>query len=354
MLQQIQQISVTLTGDGSSTSFTWFDSSIPTNVSIQITPVPLSSLVTDGIGNITITTSSPIPNATMETFIINLFYSSNRSFNPLPVALGGMPLPVQTVPGFTVATTGTVSVSNFPATQPISATSLPLPTSAATDASLTNGNQKTQVTNFPASQPISGTISTTQGTTPWTTQDAADGTSGAASPLKILQVGGSDGANLYPCAATLKGIQGIRAIAVQELKDSGRTYLSLTADTITAPTTEALSIFTYNKGGTSTTGQTEYTVTSGKIFRLQSITAEMQSGSGSQTFKIRLRSAATVAAASPIIWMGTAMGANGVTIPLSANFPDGIEIAAGQQIGVSLLSTNASNSVTYCLNGFEY
>ena len=60
---------------------------------------------------------------------------------------------------------GSVTVSNFPATQTVagtvtanagtgtfavSAATLPLPTGAATDASLTNGNQKTQVTALPA------------------------------------------------------------------------------------------------------------------------------------------------------------------------------------------------------------
>lgn len=48
-----------------------------------------------------------------------------------------------------------VAVSNFPATQPVSAASLPLPSGAATSANQTNGSQQTQVTNFPATQPVS-------------------------------------------------------------------------------------------------------------------------------------------------------------------------------------------------------
>jgi hypothetical protein len=57
-----------------------------------------------------------------------------------------------------VAVQGTASVfahvENFPATQPVSATSLPLPTGAATSAIQTNGSQVTQVSNFPASQTV--------------------------------------------------------------------------------------------------------------------------------------------------------------------------------------------------------
>ena len=46
---------------------------------------------------------------------------------------------------FTVS--GSVAVTNFPAIQPISATSLPLPTGAATSANQTNGTQTTQINN---------------------------------------------------------------------------------------------------------------------------------------------------------------------------------------------------------------
>lgn len=60
-----------------------------------------------------------------------------------------------------VPISGTIAVSNFPATQPVSAVSLPLPTGSATSANQTNGTQQTQVTNFPATQPVSGTVTAT-------------------------------------------------------------------------------------------------------------------------------------------------------------------------------------------------
>lgn len=79
------------------------------------------------------------------------------SSNPLPVS-------------------GSVSVSNLPATQPISATALPLPTGAATQTTLASiltaiGSpiQETggtvSVGNFPATQPVSGTVAVS-GTVP--------------------------------------------------------------------------------------------------------------------------------------------------------------------------------------------
>jgi hypothetical protein len=64
---------------------------------------------------------------------------------------------------------GAVSVLNFPATQPISATSLPLPTGAASEATLTslNGKLPSALVSdrlkvdvaFPATQVVSGTVS---------------------------------------------------------------------------------------------------------------------------------------------------------------------------------------------------
>lgn len=62
----------------------------------------------------------------------------------------------------TQTVSGAVSVSNFPATQPISAAALPLPTGAATSSNQTNGTQVTQVSNFPATQPVSGTVTAVQ------------------------------------------------------------------------------------------------------------------------------------------------------------------------------------------------
>ena len=63
--------------------------------------------------------------------------------------------------GGTVAVTGTVPVSGtfFQSTQPVSASALPLPSGAATDASLTNGNQKAQI--VPAFTPTANSLAGT-------------------------------------------------------------------------------------------------------------------------------------------------------------------------------------------------
>lgn len=101
--------------------------------------------------------------------------------NPLPVTgpltdaqLRATPVPVSG----TVATGGLTDAQLRASAVPVSAASLPLPTGAATEATLsdaeadldailanqTNGTQVTAVSNFPATQPVSGTVTANQGT----------------------------------------------------------------------------------------------------------------------------------------------------------------------------------------------
>jgi epidermal growth factor receptor substrate 15 len=125
-------------------------------------------------------------------------WHSGAAINPTAIRALTSSDTVTIVPSGTQTVSGSVSVSNFPATQPISASSLPLPTGAATAAkqpalgtagtassdvitiqgiaSMTaikvDGSAVTQpvsgtvsVSNFPATQPVSGTVTANIGTT---------------------------------------------------------------------------------------------------------------------------------------------------------------------------------------------
>jgi hypothetical protein len=142
-------------------------------------------------------------------------YSGGTAINPTQIRALTSSDTVTIVPSGTQTVSGSVSVSNFPATQPVSATSLPLPTGAATETTLATLltsstftarintlGQKTManstpvvlasdqsslsvtVSNFPATQPVSGTVTSNQGT--------AAALSGAW-PVKI-----TDGTNSMP------------------------------------------------------------------------------------------------------------------------------------------------------------
>lgn len=318
------------------------------------------------------------------------------------------------------AAIGSVSVSNFPATQAVSAASLPLPDGASTDASLTNGNQKTQVTslpsipagvaaigsvsvsNFPATQPVSGTValgagSAAIGSLSVSNFPATQPVSAASLPLPAnaaQETGGnlaalvtntstiatntanetsgaqktqvSDPTTFTGANVSAKGTQGANALAVQELKDAGRSKVILSSTRVVSITTEALLSLTQKKGdGTTTTG-TSYTVTAGKTLRIQSlkIYAQLSTAATAAWVSCRLREGAAsggaVSATSDIIAIGESNTVAvtdiiGIGVPPSIiNFPDGLEIAGGQQIGVSELALNVDLTVTVVLIGYEY
>ena len=143
-------------------------------------------------------------------------------------------------------------------------------------------------------------------------------------------------------------------VVVRQPHNFGRTFVSITQDQIAAPTTEALTTMTINKGGNVTTG-TSYTVANGKTLRLQSVDAIVSSSSGTQPVKVRLRSAAAVSATSPILWATYFSATTSSLGNVTQTWPDGLEIASGQQIGISMLDTNStSNGVTITLVGYEF
>ncbi len=235
---------------------------------------------------------------------------------------------------------GSVSVSNFPATQPVSAATLPLPANASQE---TGGNLATIVTN-------TATIAT----------NTANETNGT----QKTQV--SDPTSLTAANVVAKGTQGANALATQNLKDSGRSKVILTSVRVASITTEALLSLTQLKGdGTTTTG-TSYTVTAGKTLRIQSMKlyAQLNTAVTAAYVSCRLREGAAgggaVSATSNIIAIAES---NTVAVtdivgigapPLIVNFPDGLEIAGGQQLGISEIALNVDLTVTVVMIGYEY
>jgi len=130
---------------------------------------------------------------------------------------------------------------------------------------------------------------------------------------------------------------------------------------ITGVTTEALATFTKNVGGTATTGQTAYTITSGKTFRIQSLSVQINNTTTvANNIQVNVRVAASVAASSPIVAScGTASVAAIATNKGFANLqiPGGIDIAGNGsiQIGISHLENVTTASIaSFTLTGYEY
>jgi hypothetical protein len=133
--------------------------------------------------------------------------------------------------------------------------------------------------------------------------------------------------------------------------------MTFPVDAVTLVTTEALISVNPNKGGTLNGAATSYTVTSGKTFRLQSLSVSVQgTNSTVQYVKLRVRAAVSVSSSSPIvanIFVANSGASNSIGYA-TQEFPDGIEIAAGQQIGISQIGGTVNGTVTATLVGYEY
>lgn len=187
---------------------------------------------------------------------------------------------------------------------------------------------------------------------PSTAANYAEVTANGDQQMDLMHVGG------VAVAATAKGTQATNAVGVQELKDAGRTLISFVFDNIAGITTEALGTMTINKGGTTTTGTT-YTVSTGKTLRIVSFALTVINPSTTAAAsRARIRSGASVTATSSIV---AALAAGAPAAVAFAGgmadmaYPDGIEIAAGQQVGISHIeSSTIASGVNVCVVGFEY
>ena len=107
-----------------------------------------------------ITSALPTGAATAANQQTDALTDTDRSASPVPIS---GTVSVTNFPA-TQPVSGTVAVSNFPATQPISAVSLPLPTGAATAANQqTDALTDTQLRATPV--PVSGTVTANTGLT---------------------------------------------------------------------------------------------------------------------------------------------------------------------------------------------
>lgn len=117
---------------------------------------------------------------------------------------------------------GTVAVSNLPATQAVSASSLPLPTGAATETTLAALSAKHPATlgqkAMAASMAV--TIASDQSALPITGSITATNpsvsTTGTAVPTSATMVGGSDGTNLKALKVSTAGVLSIDGSAVTQ------------------------------------------------------------------------------------------------------------------------------------------
>lgn len=159
-----------------------------------------------------------------------------------------------------------------------------------------------------------------------------------------------------------KGTQGTNGFSVQELKDAGRTYVTLVATGVAGVTSEALFSFQQNKAGVVTQNVTSYMITSGKTLRIGGLYCANRDGAAAIAWTratLRTNTAGATTATSTLIFGIEAGGAGAVVGSVGTTedtFPDGIEIAGNGtvSIGVTHLDSATTNLVTCTLVGYEY
>ena len=163
-----------------------------------------------------------------------------------------------------------------------------------------------------------------------------------------------------------KGTQGATGVTTQDLKDSGRVNVAITAyQAVGIITTEALfaagSFSSSRDGGTPVAG-VQYSVSTGKRFSIQAIECSIKNtAAAAGTSKVALRysgAGGTITNASPIlaVWdLGSNNAVAGNYIgPMVLPTPDGLELIAGSSFGFTNLSSAITMLHTFTITGYEY
>jgi hypothetical protein len=274
--------------------------------------------------------------ATSKAARVTLYNSSGTELSSLPVSgsvsVSNFPVTQPVSISGSVPVTGTVSVGNFPATQPISgAVSVSnFPASQAVTGTFFQATQPVSGTFFQATQPISGAVSVSN-TVPTTAADTLS-----------------------------KGVQGATGFSVQSLIDAGRSIKTFSAFNASSVVSEALMTLTPQTDGTNGSTGTSFTVTSGKRLRLQQIVLSARPTTAAvviDTFILRMSSSGAVTITSPVIMNVNLTGPAaviGAGAFMAISLPDGFELSGTQQFGISHVGTIATYVENVSLIGYEY
>jgi hypothetical protein len=245
-----------------------------------------------------------------------------------------------------------VSGTFFQVTQPVSGTfwQTTQPVSLATNTPV-----------IAAGSAIIGKVGIDQ-TTPGTTNLVSIGTNGTVAINAALPAGTNSIGTVQQAAIT-KATQGATGVTTQDLKDAGRTRVTITTviGGVVGVTTEALLSLVVTRNGVAAAAATSFAVTSGKRLRIQSITASARSTAATVfSARVALRTNPTGAAVvtSPLeailsmTQQAAALAEAGDTQSLAV--PDGMEYAGTEQIGFSQVCSGTGGVVYLTAIGFEY
>ena len=222
-----------------------------------------------------------------------------------------------------------------------------------------NGSNQLEVTgsiavsNFPATQTVSGTVAVTQSTSPWVVSLTSTTITGV---VATTNQGGLSG--LVSDVQT-KGVQGNNATMVQEFKDAGR-VIKVFSLAFTPTNAEAMltTVSPITDGVAGVAAQT-FSITAGKRLRLQSFAVSKEAttaAAGGVVANLRMAASGAITTASPLIATVAAAGETatiGVSGSGCTSFPDGLELSGAMTFGISVVGS-AIAACWVTLIGYEY
>jgi hypothetical protein len=303
------------------------------------------------------TTEAPATNSTGSWTVIALLKAIfSRLLAPFNVVVSNFPAPQSPQP-----ISGTVAVSNFPATQPVSVSNFPASTAVSNFPATQQVIGTVSVSNLPATQPVSGTVAVSNfpASTSVNNFPATQPVSGSVAVSNLPATQPVSVTN-FPASQPISGtvaVSNFPAVqATRELLNTGRQQVCLMWENLAGTTAETLIAFTTgSRAGVALAPATAYTVSAGKTLRIQSLAFVFgQNGSSACNYRARVRQAGSLLVTSPAIAGGGAGGPSNTCNTLSVPLPDGLEIAAGQQIGLTHIDSATGGIFSAYLVGFEY
>ncbi len=250
---------------------------------------------------------------------------------------------------------GAISISNFPSTQVVDTVDRP---------ARLNGH--VTVDNFPASQPVtfSGGVDVTDRAARLVghvTVDALPSVAISNFPATQL-ISGTVSVGNFPATqpVSVSNFPATQAVSIPVVPS--RQAVMLSWERLAGVAAEsALANFTNGTlNAIALAAASSYTVSAGKTLRITAINVSAVATANTLfNSRMRIRQAAAVTNASPIIWQGEISIGSATAAAIEGfsecfNVPGGIEVAAGQQITFTHLESSATGTVSLVIVGYEY
>lgn len=177
-------------------------------------------------------------------------------------------------------------------------------------------------------------------------------TASASSPLPVT--------GTVQMATLTKATQGATGVTTQDLKDAGRTRVSIVFQGVAPAVADTLLSLVKISNGAAAAAAVSVPVSAGKTLRIIAATLSIKSAAAAvafatMTFRQNPAGATVIGSVSEFrIDVGNTAATIGASDKVEIVLPDGMEFSGTQTLGISLAAQAISNIISISLNGFEY